>query len=295
MKKTERTLTTAESVTELAMTTMDFYLLGLSEVVPHAVSAKVALGLLDPPPKKNAAERASTSKHSPWEEFREAAYQFEDHEDTPTRLYLTGRSFRAAVASVALDIPGARRTQIARLTSVPLEKVPLFGIPRIVTQLVKSSDMKRTPDVRTLPALMPWAIKVGFQFPEALISAKMLLNLVANAGLICGVGDGRPEKGKLTRGRWVVVDHDDERWHRIAEASTRKAQDDALADPEFFDRESENLLRAFIAARARRGVKPTDAAVPPSLRQLAEVNVAKVTASVASSNGDGKKGRKHAS
>src|SRR5215471_13285105 len=61
------------AIQEIEMSLARVNVLGKSPLVIHAVSAKNKGALLFPPPKKNAAEKASTMKHEPFEEFREAA------------------------------------------------------------------------------------------------------------------------------------------------------------------------------------------------------------------------------
>jgi len=264
-KNQETTIT----ITEIEMTSMDFCLVGTSPLVPHAVSAKAAGALLDPPGRKNAAERASSKKHEPFDEFRDAAYQFRDDDNAPTRLYMPAGSFHAAIADVAIDIVGATKSQIGRLTRVPGLKIPVWGVPQIYSTIVRSSDMKRTPDVRTLPILPRWATRITVMFPTALIKSQSVGNLLGAAGIIIGVGDGRPQKGKMAFGCWRVCSEDDREWHEIVKLGATKAQDNALADPQFYDRETENLLTRFLAEQVTRVARPATStkrkkpAIPP--------------------------------
>lgn len=250
---------TTVSVSPIHMTTMLFHLVGMSPLVPHAMSAKAAGQLLFPPPKKNAVEKATTMKHEPIEEFRAAAYKFRDHDDQPTRLYMPGEAFHAAIASVAIDMPGAKKSQVGRLTRVTQEKIPVWGIPDIWSTIVRSSDMKRTPDVRILPHLARWATMVEIKFISALIKEASLANLFNAAGMIIGIGDGRPEKGKKGKGTWRLCDQDDPEFLEIVRLGGREAQDAALANPQFADIETEQLLSWFDAERERRIARPPTA------------------------------------
>lgn len=243
-------------VSEFSMTSLDFYLLGTSPLVPHAVSAKAAGMLLYPSGRKNAADRASSMKHEPWEEFRDAAYQFRDSDMAPTRLYMPAGAFHAAIADAAIDIIGASKAQIGRLTRVPGTKIPIWGVPQIYSTLVRSSDMRRTPDVRTLPALPLWACKITVMWPAALIKPKSIGNLLGTAGVIIGVGDGRPQKAKMAYGCWEVVSEDNEEWNQIVKNGGTNQQDAALAHPAFFDRDTERLLTWFVEERERRVAQP---------------------------------------
>lgn len=255
MKKSEVTETEV-AISKIAMAEMRFFLVGTSPLVPHAMSAKAAGTLIFPAPKKNAAEKATTMKHEPFSEFREAAYSFEDADDTPTRLYMPAGAFHAALADVAIDLVGAKKSQVARLTSVPGQKIPVWGIPQIWTTIVRSSDMNRTPDVRTLPILPRWAAIVDIKFVGSLIKPESIGNLLANAGVIIGIGDGRPQKGKLSMGCWRLCNEDDVEFRAIVKSGGRVAQDKGLADPTFYDRETERLLTWFTAEKERRHAAP---------------------------------------
>lgn len=246
----------AVTVAEIVMTSMRFNIVGTSPLVPHAVSAKSKGSLLFPSPRKNTAERATTMKHEPYEEFVEAAYRFTDSDNQPTRLYMPAGAFHAAMASVAIDMVGAKKAQIGRLTTVPGGKIPIFGVPKIWTTIVRSSDMARTPDVRTLPLLPEWACTITVQFVASLIKAQSIPNLLGAAGVIIGVGDGRPEKGKLSFGQFRLCSDDDAEFMRIVAKQGTAAQDKALAEPVSYDVETSQLLTWFDAERSKRSAQP---------------------------------------
>lgn len=253
----------AVTISEIHMTEMRFNLVGTSPLVPHAVSAKAKGSLLFPAPRKNAAERASTMKHEPFEEFVEAAYRFTDEDETATRLYMPAACIHGAMANVAIDMVGAAKAQVGRLTSVPGLKLPVYGIPQVWTTLVRSSDMKKTPDIRTLPILKRWAMpNVVVRFVGSLIKQQSIANLLANSGVIIGIGDGRPEKGKLSMGCFRLCDDNDPELREIMKAGGRKAQDAALADPEYYDIETQQLLEWFEAEKNRRAAAPAQSPKP---------------------------------
>jgi hypothetical protein len=196
-------------------------------------------------------------KHEPFQEFREAAYQFDDHEAGATRLYQPASSIKAAIRDVAIDMIGARKAQIGRLTTVIGNKLPLYGAPVLNTMLVRSSDMNRTPDVRTLPVLRRWAIpNVTVRFVDSLIKRESIANLMANAGIIVGIGDGRPQHGYFDFGMWRLCADDDKELKEIMKIGGRAAQDKALAEPEFFDLESEKLITWFLSEQRKRAAAP---------------------------------------
>ncbi len=247
------------TITKIAMNESRINIIGTSPLVPHAVSAKAKGSLLFPAPKKNAAERATSMKHEPLEEYREAAYQFVDLDKQPTRLYMPAGAFHGSMSKVAIDMAGAKKAQIGRLTKVLGDKVPIWGIPKLWMTIVRSSDMARTPDVRTLPVLTEWCCTIHVEYVASLIKETSIVNLLAAAGVIVGVGDGRPEKGKLSFGCFRLCNDEDKDFIRIQKTMATKPQDEALLTPDFYDQETEELYLWFEAERKRRSAAPTPA------------------------------------
>ena len=246
-------------VAEIQMNYMRFNLVGTTPLMPHSPSAHARGQLLFPSPRKNLAERAVTMKHEPFDEYREAAYCFTNDEvaDKKTRFYMPAGAIKRAIADVAIDLKDARKAQIGRLTSVPGMRLPLFGTTKINTMLVRSSDMNRTPDIRTLPILEHWALpKVPIRFVKSLIKEQSIVNLVANAGIIIGIGDGRQQHGYFDFGGWRIANDDDEELQEILKSSTVEKQDAALAQPGYYDLETEKLLTWFVAEKQRRSAAP---------------------------------------
>jgi hypothetical protein len=247
----------AITITEIQMTEMRFNLVGLTPLMPHSASAHAKGQLLYPSPRKNAAERATTMKHDPFAEYRDAAYQFSDIEVGETRLYQPASSIKAAIRDVAIDMVGAKKSQIGRLTTIVGERLPLYGTTKLKTMLVRSSDMNRTPDIRTLPCLKRWAVpNVTVSFVGSLIKESSVANLMANAGIIIGVGDGRPQKGYFDFGTWRLAADDDEELLDIIATGGREAQERALAEAEFYDLETEKLIEWFQAEKEKRSAAP---------------------------------------
>lgn len=263
-------------ITEIELSVLDFLLLGVSPLVPHAVSFKSKGSLLWPQKKKNQAEKDSSMKHEPFDEFRDAAYKFLE-DDHPTRLYMPGGAFHGCMANAAIDMAGAKKSQIGRLTNIVGDKIPVWGVPQIYSTIVRSSDMARTPDVRTLPILPKWAAIITVQYVGSLISAQSIGNLLGAAGVIIGIGDGRPEKGKLSFGKFRVVSADDRDFLFQMKHGGTKAQDAALADPAFYDAETKQILEWFMAEKKTRHAAPTKD--PKALARKAKVSADAVEAS----------------
>jgi hypothetical protein len=243
-------------VNEIQVAHIRFNILGTSPLVPHAVSAKNKGALLFPPPKKTTAEKASTMKHEPFEEYVEAAYRFRDEDEVPTRLYMPGAAFHSAMAHAAIDMANAKKAQVARLTTITNEKVAVYGVPQIWSTIVRSSDMARTPDVRTLPIIPRWACSIEVEFAQPQLKEASIANLMGAAGKFQGIGDGRPQHGKLSMGRFRLCPDDDPEFMKIKREGTRKAQDLALQNPVYYDIETEQLLSWFLEEKKRRAAAP---------------------------------------
>lgn len=229
-----------------------FHIVGTSPMVCNAMSAKARRDLLMPPKRKSKSERETTLKHEPMEEYRRSAYR-DVSEDGATRIVFPSAGFKRAMASAALELPGVNKAQIGRLCWAEGHEVPIYGVPQMWMAMVRSADMKRTPDVRTRAILPEWATTVTVSYVYPNLRAQAVANLMASAGVFIGVGDGRPEKGAMSFGRFEIVDEDDERYQRIVTSGARDAQDAAFDEPTFFDSETEELWEWYSAEVKRRG------------------------------------------
>lgn len=242
------------STIEIAMERVEYCVLGKTPIILNRLSEKVKNQLLFPAARKNAAEKASTLKHNPFEEFRSAPYTLSD-DDAPTLLAHLSTAFKKAIASTALDLPGAKKAQLSRLMWVEGEKVPIYGIPKLHMAVTRSADMAHTPDVRTRCIVPEWATIVTVAFPTPILKEAVVSQLFAAAGMIQGVGDWRPEKGSGTFGQFELVDPDDARFLSIIQSGGRAAQIKALEEKEPYDEDTAELLSWFVAEVDRRGFK----------------------------------------
>jgi hypothetical protein len=216
------------------------------------MSEKAKHELLMPKGKKTATEKALSLKHMPIDEYRASAYTLKDG---PALLALMSTAFKGALRSAALDMPGAKKAQIGRLTYIEGDYVGIFGVPKLFMAIVRSADMNRTPDVRTRAIVPAWACSLRVTFVQPLIRAQAVANLLAAAGITIGVGDGRPEKGAMSYGQFRIADRDDPEFKRILKDGGRKAQQAGLDNPEPYDEETRELLTWFDDERAKRQLK----------------------------------------
>lgn len=242
------------STIEIKMERVTYCVLGTTPIILNRLAEKARHQLLLPAGRKSSAEKATSLKHNPFEEFRSSPYIL-PNDDAPTLLAHLSTAFKKAIASTALDIPGAKKAQLSRLMWVEGEKIPIYGVPQLHMAVTRSADMAKTPDVRTRCVIPEWSAEVTVAFPVPILKETVVSNLFAAAGMIQGVGDWRPEKGSGTFGQFELVSPDDPRFVRITEIGGREAQQAGMDAAEPYDHETEELLSWFVTEADRRGFK----------------------------------------
>ena len=230
----------------------------IHNLIQHRFSQKAIAELLLPSQKKNKAEQAASLKHDPVAEFRSCLYISRDKK-SPTLFHQPTGAFARAIADVALDIPGATKSRMQRLTSIATIDVHLYGLPRVFMRMVRNSGIDRTPDMRTRAIFPECCCTIDIQYEANLLKQNQILNLLAAAGMIVGIGDWRPQKGG-SYGTWELVSGSDATFKSLQKSCGREAQMKALQRPVAFDAESEEILAWFNNETKRREVKvPSDA------------------------------------
>lgn len=231
-----------------------FCVLGTTPMIMNRMSEKARFQLLAPAGKKNAAEKAATMKHDPMAEFRASPYT-DDDDDAPTFLTHLATAFKGALKCAALDIPGANKSQIGRLSWVNGERVAVYGVPQIMMSVVRSADINKTPDIRSRVIIPQWACTVSITFVKPILNEQMVCNLFAAAGIMQGVSDWRPGKGSGTYGQFELVGEEDPRYLHVIKRGGRAAQIAGMDDPTPYDRETEEMLAWYEVESKRRGFK----------------------------------------
>lgn len=241
-------------VLELTTGTAEFCIVGTSPVILNRMSQKALQTLLLPAGRKTAAEKKSNVKHDPLSEYRESPYKDESGKGE-TVLQLLSSMFKASMRGAALDVPGATKAAIGRLLWVNSERVELFGVPQLMMSVTRSADIGKTPDVRTRAIVPRWATRISVSFVEPNLTAAVVANLLAAAGMIQGVGDWRPEKGSGNYGQFRLCSADDAEYLSIIKSGGRDAQAQALIRPEMYDDETRTLYEWFQEESGSRGLK----------------------------------------
>lgn len=241
--------------------TMEACLLGTTPIVLNRMSNKARQQLLLPSGRKTEAEKKSSLKHDPLQEYRASAYT-DKSPDGPTVLQIIAAGVKLAMASIPLDLPdtGTSKAQLERLLFATEDRVPLYGVPRMLISVTRNSDMNHTPDIRTRAIVPRWAAKVAITYVKPVLRMDVVEKLLAAAGFMRGIGDWRPEKGSGNYGCFEIVQPDDPRFLFVIENGGRGAQVAALETPDFYDDETAEMFAWFLAEKDRKGFVKTDEA-----------------------------------
>ena len=263
----------AEEIRPIKMRTISIMLVGMTPLIMHRYAQKAWQELVYPSGRKNAAERAGTMKHDPIAEYRECFYRNRD-EKAPTLFHLPDGMVTASLATAALRVPGATKTEIISLTSIA-EQIDLYGVPKLGMAMVRTGGMTRTPDVRTRAYFPQWACVVTLRYKTDPLTDNQMVNLLGAAGEIVGFGDWRQQKGGRY-GRFRIASANDAEFKDIVAKQRRAAQQSAYDKPEAFDIDTEDLLAWFTAEVKRRRQAPDQKAQgkkPQSPNNVAAIEV----------------------
>lgn len=249
MATAKKTETTEIVIPPLMRGSTKIRIIGTTPLFQNRMTAKVKMGLLVGSKKKTAAEKVAI-KHHPLEEFRDSA---EIIEGGPTALGLRVVAVKAAMCSAALETPGVTKSATQRLLFMPGDFAPLYGVPKLRMDVVRSADINKTPDVRSRAYLEKWGAEIEVQHILPQLPITSVITLACNAGVLIGVGDYRQEKGKGAFGTFRVItpETEDDEWDELVALHGRAAQLAALESPEPADRDTADLLE-FYHTEARR-------------------------------------------
>lgn len=270
MAKTEAEV--IQSSVDLKMHELTACILGVTPFVCNSMPEKARQQLLYPSGRKTSAEKATSFKHDPLGEYRSSVYR-NRAESAPTFIEMVAVSFKRAIESTALDVPGATKSAIKRNIVVPQQKLSLYGVPQMFMAVVRSADMNRTPDVRTRAIIPEWACEVRIRYPHPMFREKVVSDYLALAGQLRGVGDYRPEQGPGSYGTFEIVAPDDARYLSVIANGGRAAQIAALESPEMYDDDTRDLYEWMLAEMGRRGSSEAQAQAQPKKKNGANTVV----------------------
>lgn len=223
------------TIGKLQRSTLNVFLMGETPLIVHAWSQKARLEML----KKHMQFKIDIREaKDPYEHFLRTIYRLEDDaygfpvvgikEAMATATVDLAQVSKAAVyRNVA--VTGRRGFQYAAFADlkVPNELAELFSpnAPMMREDMVRLSDMKRTPDIRYRAEFWPWSMRLNIGYLPEFIDAESLLNLVHHGGVRVGLGEWRIEKGG-TNGSFHVADPEEiktvERWIKAGQKEPKQ-------------------------------------------------------------------------
>lgn len=250
MAKAKQEIDAEISIAPLRRGAVRLRIIGQTPMFQNRMASKAMQQLLVGSTRKTKAERVQI-KHDPLAEYRASA---EVVKSGPTALGLKVVAIKAAMCTAALETPGLTKTGAQRLLFMPSEFAALYGTPQLRMDVVRSADINKTPDVRTRCFLPKWGAELEIQFIVPQLSVAGVVTLLCNAGVLVGVGDNRQEKGKGAFGSFRVLGEgeEDEEWEELISNHGRPAQLAALANPEYANEETAELMEHFFAETKRR-------------------------------------------
>ena len=256
MAKTAKTPKTEIDIVRVTEEHATAWLVGDTAFFCNRMAAKAKRSLLFPAPRMTQQQRATKLKHAPYAEFRDSAYQRRGPGET--KIVMRGSAPKLAIAGAALRTPtSVNKTEITQLVRVPEEYCPLWGIPRLDMSVVRQAGMSRTPDIRTRARIEEWAMRVPLSWISPNLNERKVVTLLINAGILCGLGDWRLERGGPF-GRFRVVDANDKVVRALIETAGYLAQEEALKNPVCANAESEELMAWYLDELERRGLNPEE-------------------------------------
>jgi len=260
MKSKTKERSSEIEVMPLSQEEVTFCILGETPFYCNRVTEKAKRELLFPRGRMTTAQKATNLKHDPLQEYRDSPYSRKG--DGPTRIMMLATAFKGCIGQAAIDMPTAvAKAQIDRLVYVVDEFVPIWGTPVLDMAVVRSADMARTPDIRTRARLNKWASIVTIRYTVPIVTEKVVATLLSSAGIMCGIGDFRQQKGKGNNGLFQIVSRDNKEFLELVAHGDMATQDAALRDPEFSNSETEDLFMWFQEERKKRRQEPKPKAI----------------------------------
>lgn len=237
-------------IPELQRGVIRLRLIGQTPLFMNRMAAKAKQQLLVGGRRKTQSERAEI-KHDPFTEYRDS---MERIGDGPAALGLRVVAVKAAMCAAAIETAGITKASAQRLLFLPGELVPLYGVPMLRMDVVRSADINRTPDVRTRAYLPRWGAEVEVHHVLPQLPVASVVTLAFNAGILIGLGDFRQEKGKGSFGsfRVITAETPDKEWDELVKDHGRAAQLKAIDKPQFADDDTADLMDYFSEEAKRR-------------------------------------------
>ena len=219
-------------------------LIGSSAYMGNAMSTDAAKILLVGSARPTDTEKQRIKNH-PFKQFRESLRIDEDF-NPHTDVFHPGAAFKRAMREAAINTGGVKATECDRLLRVVDENVPIYGTPSLRIDRVRDSGIGKTPNLRAHAFFPHWATELTIQYMAPNFDKTKVVNLLSNAGLFIGVGDGRQGLGKMSFGCFEVFHAGDGEMELPSKLLDLDRQREALRNPAPTNAFSEIMLKAYI-------------------------------------------------
>lgn len=90
----------------------------------------------------------------------------------------------------------------------PLVKI-IGGEPRMLESMVRIGGITKTVDISVRPQWLDWGARLRFRYDADQFTASDVVNLIARAGMQCGICEGRPDSSNSTGMGWGTFEVSD--------------------------------------------------------------------------------------
>ena len=253
MTSKKETKSTGLTVQPLKQSSVKLKIIGTGPLIYNSMSLKAMSTLFMGAAKKTTAQKREI-KHNPEEEFVDSCYV---NGQDGAFLSFPSTGIKRGMATSALETEGVTKAGINRGIYVVGEHINIWGKPYMIMSVVRSSDMNRTPDIRTRAKLPRWCSEVTIRFISPTFTQHNITSLLTNAGTLCGLGDWRIEKGGPMGGYKIKESGNKEEqklWDELTKEEGATCQKLSLENPEIesHDNTSHQLYEAMKEERIKR-------------------------------------------
>ena len=199
MTKKETTPVTMISIPKPKFETLDIKIIGTSELITHAWSAKTKKEMLE----KQQGKKTPRSKRNPEAEYQEAMYKFDEdgnpfdgHSDQCAWFGFPAVAFKNAAVRASQQF-GFKMTESRQwFWTFGTESTDFVTIegdkPYMREDMIRLNG--KTADLRYRPGFKNWSTVLRVQINAEIIAPETIINLIAQSGFSVGIGEWRQEK-----------------------------------------------------------------------------------------------------
>ena len=235
----------AVEVQRIRMDEMTVRLRGITGLYCHRMTAKAKYETLVGGTRKTTADKV-LMRHDPRAEFLDSMEVMEGWHPN-SHIAIPSVAIKKAMMTSSLTVSGVTKEDVKRLIFMPDEWVPVFGIPRIRVDITRLPTPNNPPDARSRAYFRDWGTTVTIRFAKPKMHETAVVALLYNAGIICGIGDFRQERGAGNYGTF-------EPWEEEFDSKLldRNAQWEAIQNVEPDNDTTRGMLEEYDAEASRR-------------------------------------------